>query len=168
MFRWIGFRNGKRSIGVMVMVLAALGAGACLSGCGGGGGASQEEIAKAQHRGALHRAEQERLRKLERELKEDHRTAKTKAVVVVPNTESATETSPGPSGTDCGNNLVAGPETSCGFAENVRTAYEDEIGVGSGSLQAYSPANETVYNMFCTAGSPHECSGAITATVYFP
>ena len=154
-------RRGQVAIAAVVVVALPFGLAAC-----GDSGASKEELAKAAHKGAVHRAEQERLRKLERELKEVHKVPKTGSAE--PNPPTSRESNPGPSGTDCGNDLIAGPETSCGFAENVRAVYENEIGVGAGHLFAYSPANETVYPMYCTAGSPHECSGAISATVYFP
>ena len=151
-------RVGVIAVGALVLSLN-------LAACGGSG-ASKEELAKAAHKGAVHRAEQERLRKLERELKEVHNVPKTGSSE--PNPAPAPESSSSPSATDCGNDLTAGPETSCPFAENVRAVYENEIGVGSGNIRAYSPANETIYPMYCTAGSPHECSGAISATVYFP
>jgi hypothetical protein len=151
-------RLGVIAVGALVL---SLGLAAC-----GDSGASKEELAKAAHKGAVHRAEQERLRKLERRVREANRVPKSGSAE--PNPAPAPESSPTPSGTDCGNSLTAGPETSCPFAENVRAVYENEIGVGSGNIHAYSPANETIYPMYCTAGSPHECSGAISATVYFP
>lgn len=48
-----------------------------------------------------------------------------------------------------------------------RSEYENEFGEGSGTVYAYSAANNEIYEMFCTA-APHECSGAINATVFFP
>jgi hypothetical protein len=150
---------------IWVLVCIAIVASASLAACGGGG-ASSEELAKAAHKGAAHRAEQERLRKLEKELKEVH-NGNVGTNPGVPNPAPTTTTAP-PTNSNCGNELTAGPDTTCEFAENVRTEYEYEIGSGPGKVTAYSPANETVYEMFCTAGSPHECSGAIDATVYFP
>jgi Glucodextranase, domain B len=65
----------------------------------------------------------------------------------------------------CGNGLLVGPNTSCGFAENVRAEYS---GNGPGWLSVYSPATGRTYNMFCTGSSPHVCTGGNNAAVYFP
>lgn len=150
------------SVLAVVGIVTSLGLVAC-----GGSGSSQEELAQAKKEAANHVHKEDRLRKLEKELKEVHKQGKPISTV----STSAPSAGPPPVSTgptSCGNNLTAGPSTSCPFAENVRLEYEDEIGVGSGSITAYSPANNEVYEMFCTAGSPHECSGAIDATVYFP
>jgi hypothetical protein len=66
--------------------------------------------------------------------------------------------------TDCGNGLTVGPNTSCAFAENVRSAYESS---GSGVLDVYSPTTGQTYRMYCTSGSPHVCTGGHSASVYF-
>jgi hypothetical protein len=153
---------------VVLLLLASLLVASC-----GGGGASDQEIAAAEKRGRIYRAEKEKERKLEHaieQLKKERKAEKNQPYPVrpapAPQPESSLEP-PGPSGTDCGAELIAGPETSCGFAENVRAEYEYYIGSGSGTVEAYSAANDEVYSMFCTA-APHECSGAISATVYFP
>jgi hypothetical protein len=65
---------------------------------------------------------------------------------------------------DCGNGLTVGPNTSCPFAENVRTAYESS---GSGVLDVYSPTTGQTYRMYCTSGSPVVCTGGHGASVYF-
>jgi Glucodextranase, domain B len=65
----------------------------------------------------------------------------------------------------CGNGLLVGPNTSCGFARNVRAEYS---GHGAGWLSVYSPATGRTYNMFCTGSSPHVCTGGNNAAVYFP
>jgi hypothetical protein len=150
-----------------------------LVACGGSSGAGQEELAQAERHGREVRAEKEKERKLEREIQKlknerqaekkrkkekqqtpqpDHGAAAEPSVPSVPST---------PSGTDCGEGVIAGPETSCGFALETRNEYETYIGSGPGTVEAYSEANETWYSMTCTA-APHACSGAISATVYFP
>jgi hypothetical protein len=68
----------------------------------------------------------------------------------------------------CGGDLYVGPNTTCGFAANVRSDYFGQIGSGSGTVSAYSPTTERVYEMFCTAGTPHVCTGGNDASVYFP
>ncbi len=66
---------------------------------------------------------------------------------------------------NCGDGLSVGPNTTCAFAENVRSAYDAE---GPGSVTAYSPVTNRSYVMSCSGGSPVECTGANDASVYFP
>lgn len=166
---------------VSVLVLAgAVG----LAACGGGNStASPDEIAQAEKHGREERQEKEKERKLEREIQklkterqEEKKRKKEKenqqSQILQPDhgsTTPALEPPPSstPEGTDCGEGVVAGPETSCGFALETRNEYEAYIGSGPGEIEAYSAANETWYLMNCT-GAPHACSGAISATVYFP
>ena len=172
-------RNGL--IRVLVVLTAVLFACVAFAACGGSDGASKSEIAQAEKHGREEKAEKEKERKLERaiqKLKKERQQEKKRkkerergaplapAPQPAPETTSAPESS-GPSGTDCGGGVIAGPETSCGFALNVRSEYEYYIGQGAGAVEAYSEANDEVYSMYCTA-APHECSGAISATVYFP
>lgn len=65
----------------------------------------------------------------------------------------------------CGGELTVGPDTSCAFAENVRSAYESS---GAGTVSAYSPVTGETYEMTCSSGAYVECSGADNASVYFP
>jgi hypothetical protein len=65
----------------------------------------------------------------------------------------------------CGGGLSVGPSTSCGFAANVRSAYENS---GSGVVSAFSSATGRSYTMYCTDTSPHVCTGGNNAAVYFP
>ena len=61
-----------------------------------------------------------------------------------------------------------GPNTSCGFAENVQQAYDNTSG-GSQVVTAFSPATGNTYTIDCSGGSPHVCTGGTTnnASVYF-
>jgi hypothetical protein len=171
-------RSTSRWIPIVVLfAFAALGLAAC-----GGGGASKEEIAQAEKHGRQDRAEKEKERKLESEIqqlkkerqaeKKRKREKERKRNTSQPD-HGATAAAPAPpqssapEGTDCGEGVVAGPETSCGFALETRNEYEAYIGSGPGTVEAYSEANETWYAMSCS-GAPHACSGAISATVYFP
>lgn len=66
----------------------------------------------------------------------------------------------------CGGSLSVGPNTSCGFAANVRDAYYSSG--GDSVVDAYSPATGRTYTMQCSGGSPHVCTGGNNASVYFP
>jgi hypothetical protein len=157
-----------------------------ITACGGGGStASQQEIAQAEHHARQEKAEKEKERKLERKLerlerenrlekkhqRERERREKKEleeGSTPTPTPAPSTPEPSTPSGTECGDGTIAGPETSCGFAIETRLEYEREIGAGSGEIEAWSQANEKWYGMYCTEGAEHECSGAITATVYWP
>jgi hypothetical protein len=67
--------------------------------------------------------------------------------------------------TPCGGGLSVGPDTTCSFAENVRSAYN---GSGAGTVQVYSPVTRQTYSMTCSAGTPVVCTGGNNASVYFP
>jgi len=75
---------------------------------------------------------------------------------------------PGGATTSCGGDLAVGPNTSCGFAQNVEQAYDQTTG-GEQAITAYSPATGTNYTIDCTGGSPHVCTGGTThnASIYF-
>jgi hypothetical protein len=67
--------------------------------------------------------------------------------------------------TDCGNRLIAGPNTSCQFAQNVQQAYYQAPGLVA-TVLAYSPVTNQTYSMSCApAGSGTTCSGANNASV---
>jgi hypothetical protein len=163
----------------------ALVAGLMLTACGGGSSTiAQGEKQQAEKHGreeaqekAKERQLEQKLKKLEREnqqAKKRHREKERRELrerkegnPPTPESSPPESSSPEHSGTDCGDGVIAGPETSCGFALETRAEYEREIGAGSGSFEAWSEANERWYPMYCT-GAPHECSGAISATVYWP
>jgi hypothetical protein len=80
---------------------------------------------------------------------------------------SATPSNPVSNGSSCGGGLYAGPNTSCGFAENVRDAYNQAPGA-SASVRVYSPVTARTYTMSCRpSGSGVTCSGANNASVAF-
>jgi Glucodextranase, domain B len=82
-------------------------------------------------------------------------------------TPNVAHESPGQSNnqTPCGNQLTVGPDTTCSFAENVRSKYEQE---GPGTYEIYSPVTEKTYSMTCSSGTPVICTGGNNAAVYFP
>lgn len=150
-------------------VVAGLGLVAvALSACGDSG-ASQEELDRARQQGATKARQQGKIQQIEKQLK-----ALKKGGAggggnggSAPGPTSAPAASSG-SGSDCGEELSVGPNTTCGFAANVRSDYYSEIGAGEGTVYSYSPATGRVYAMYCTAGAPHVCTGGNDASVYFP
>lgn len=146
-----------------------------LTACGGGGaspettGPSARQIAIYKRQGAQHVHKEERLRKLERELKHIKRggTAVSPQVPRVESTPGPTPAPAVPTTETCGGELTVNSDTSCPFAEAVEKAYYEEVGSGGGTVEAYSPVTEKLYSMSCS-GSPHECVGGNDAVVYFP
>ncbi len=70
--------------------------------------------------------------------------------------------------TSCGSSVYAGPSTTCDFAANVQQAYADSGAWGDQTVYAYSPTTSQTYEMYCSGGSPHLCTGGNNAAVYFP
>jgi serine/threonine protein kinase len=70
--------------------------------------------------------------------------------------------------TSCGGGLSVGPNTSCGFAQNVEQTYDQTTG-GAQTVSAYSPATGIIYTINCSGAEPHICTGGTThdASVYF-
>jgi hypothetical protein len=67
--------------------------------------------------------------------------------------------------TDCGGGIIAGPNTSCPFAQNVHEAWLGAPG-DTNTLQVYSPVTNQTYTMNCApAGAGITCSGANNASV---
>lgn len=146
------------SLGVM-LALGVLG-----SGCGGSG-ASQDELDRARKQGAAKARQQAKIRQIQTELRELRGGAGG-------GSGPSHAPTPAPAGSasphNCGAELSANQNTTCGFAANVRDAYYRDVGSGSGTVTAWSPSTQRYYDMYCTAGSPHECTGGNNAAVYFP
>lgn len=162
----------NRPFSRLPLVLAAVALtilGFALAGCGDSG-TSSEELEAARKEGAVKAHQAERIREIQKELKALRRNGGSgKAAAGAAAGSPAPEGSPGSSGSgNCGGSLSANSVTTCGFAENVEEAYYAEIGSGSGTVIAYSPTTGQTYSMYCTAGSPHECTGGNDAAVYFP
>jgi hypothetical protein len=69
------------------------------------------------------------------------------------------------SATDCGGGLHAGPNTTCAFAQNVRSAWGEAPG-STNTLRVYSPVTGQTYTMNCSpAGGGITCSGGNNASV---
>lgn len=144
---------------VAAVIAVALGLAAC-----GDSGSSQEELDRARTEGAKEARQQAKIEQIERELKAVKKGGGGSTG------ERGVNYDDGASGgsSTCGSELSVGPSTTCPFAENVRSAYFEELGSGSGTVIAYSPVTNTTYELYCTAGSPHVCTGGNDASVYFP
>lgn len=149
-----------------------------MAGCGSDNGVSQAEVqrqvdqartdgAKAQHTLDV---QAEKQRDLQRQLNELKKKKSDSASPPNSGGGSAGTTAPpsAPRGTSCGGGLSVGPNTTCGFAQNVRDAYESSAARGgAATVSAASATTGLIYTMSCTAGPSHVCSGGNNATVYF-
>jgi hypothetical protein len=166
-------RSSKARPGLKLTALAAAVAlvALLLSACGDSG-ASNDELKEARLQGAAKAQQQAKITQIQRELRA---LRHGKAVPVdsgsgsapAPAPESAAPESAASSG-NCGGGLSANQYTTCGFAENVESDYYSEIGSGSGTVVSYSPTTRQTYSMYCSAGTPHECTGGNNAAVFFP
>lgn len=142
------------------------------SACGGSDDNSAKldqaraEGARQERERQLRRNIVENQKRLQRELDRLKRQRRRQGGSPKPAPAPAPAPVPAPvSGTDCGNGLRAGPNTSCAFADVVRSAYESS---DSPTVDAFSPVTGRVYTMTCTSGSPHVCTGGNNASVSFP
>jgi hypothetical protein len=140
-----------------------LGASLVFSACGGSS-ASQEELDRARKQGAAQARQQSKIEQIERQLRALKKGNASNGSNAQARAPESTDVSP------CGEEpeLYVGPNTTCGFAANVRSDYYGEIGSGSGTVDSYSPTTGNIYSMYCTAGAPHVCTGGNNASVYFP
>jgi hypothetical protein len=165
----ISLKGSSSRLPLLFVALALTVVGLALAGCGDSG-ASSDELEAARKEGAVKAHQAERIREIQKELKSLRKNgAAGKAATAAGTSSPAPEGSSSASGSgNCGGALSANSVTTCGFAENVEAAYYAEIGSGSGTVYAYSPTTGETYSMYCSAGSPHECSGGNDAAVYFP
>jgi hypothetical protein len=146
----------------VALIVISLFASAC-----GSSGASQDEIDRARKEGSAETRQQLKIKHIEEELhslkKHGHATNQAQTQAGANTSGAATA-----GAASCGGTLSVGPNTTCGFAANVEADYYAEIGSGAGTVSAYSPTTGRYYSMYCTAGSPHQCTGGNEASVYFP
>jgi hypothetical protein len=155
------------SFSLLALLLALVALGLTLGGCGSSG-ANQDEIEAARKQGAAKAQQQANIRQIKKDLQElKEGKSVPGAAPAAAGTAPAPERSSSSSG-NCGGSLSANSVTTCGFAANVQQAYFEEIGSGSGTVYAYSPTTGQTYSMYCSSGSPHECTGGNDAAVYFP
>lgn len=155
---------GRRSLRIFTVVIALWGTSLLLSACGDSG-ASQEELDRARQEGVSKARQQEKIKNIEKELKSLKKEGGSSGSAPSGGSSGSSSSSGGGS---CGGNLSVGPSTTCGFAANVKADYYSEIGSGSGTIYSYSPTTGRSYSMYCTAGTPHVCTGGNNASVYFP
>lgn len=155
----------RPALAIAAVAIISLSAVAC-----GSSGASQEELNQAKQEGGEQVQETARVKQIQREIRalRRHGGGSGNVNVVPAGSVPSGSTSSTTGTTSCGGELSVGPATTCPFAENVRAAYEKELGSGSGIVYAYSPVTEKLYEMQCTAGTPHVCAGGNNASVYFP
>lgn len=151
------------AIGVAVMAIVSMSMVAC-----GSSGASQEELNQAKQEGSEHAQETARIKQIQHEIRAIRRHGGDNSNAVPASTGSSRIATSTTGTTSCGGELSVGPNTTCSFAANVQAAYEEEVGTGSGVVYAYSPVTGKRYEMLCTAGTPHVCTGGNDASVYFP
>lgn len=164
----IGFKRLSRSTPIALALCGFVLLSLAGAGCGGSS-TNQEELQAARQAGAKKAREQQKIQQIQKELKALKKHGGAGAVAPGPGSSPAPEGSTSTSGSgNCGGSLSANEHTTCGFAENVENAYFEEIGSGSGTVIAYSSTTGQTYSMYCTAGSPHECTGGNDAAVYFP
>jgi hypothetical protein len=132
--------------------------------CGGDSGASQEEIDRARKEGIAKARQEAKINDIQKQLKSLKNGSTSKSTPP----SSGPSSAPRRGSTSCGGSLSVGPNTTCGFAANVEADYYSEIGSGAGSVYSYSPTTTRYYTMYCTAGTPHVCTGGNNASVYFP
>jgi len=147
--------------GFATVALASLVLAAC-----GDSGTSQDELDRARTEGAKEAKQQAKIEQIEHQIKSLKHGNGAPPTQTSSSGGSSTVSGSGSSG--CGGSLSVGPNTTCAFAENVESQYYREIGSGSGTVVAYSPVTGKTYSMYCTAGTPHACTGGNEASVYFP
>lgn len=153
---------------LQIFAVAALFASFALSlgACGDDSGASQEELDRARKEGVAKARQQGKITDIEKQLKSLKKNGRSSQGSPPPPGEPSSTPSGG--STSCGGSLAVGPNTTCGFGANVEADYYAEIGSGSGSVYSYSPTTGRYYTMYCSAGTPHVCTGGNSASVYFP
>jgi hypothetical protein len=144
--------------GVTILIAGALlGSGFATVGCGEDS-PSQAELREARLQGA----QAARLRELERKLRQQERSRADGGAA--PHAPPSPGVPQNGNRSSCGGDLTVGPNTSCPFAESVRSAYP-----GSDTpFEVYSSVTGQTYTMRCSTGSPHVCTGGNDASVYFP
>lgn len=158
----------RRALQILTVLAACLLLATAFAACGGDSGASQEELDQARTEGEEQALQQAKIEDIEKQLKSLRKKNKNGRPSTAPPPSSSGSPAASGGNSSCGGGLSVGPNTSCGFAANVEADYFSEIGSGSGSVYSYSPTTGRYYTMYCSAGSPHVCTGGNNASVYFP
>jgi hypothetical protein len=128
---------------------------------------TEERIAKERHEAARIARQEERVKQLEQQLRQQN--AGSSPAPAPPTAPSTPSGSTAPAGTSsCSGGLYVNSVTTCPFAENVRSAY-NRSGGGDATVEAYSAATGRTYLMTCSDdASLHVCYGGNNARIYFP
>ncbi|HYH57739.1 MAG TPA: hypothetical protein VD790_00770 [Thermoleophilaceae bacterium] len=155
-------------------VFLALASAVLVAGFGGCGGddsedVSEERISQERREAAQIARQEERVKQLERELRERQRGDGQAAPEPGPAPSAPPSSGTAPAGTtSCGDGVYVNSVTTCPFAHNVRAEYNSSGGSGDMTVEAYSAATGQRYVMTCSGGSPHVCFGGNDARIYFP
>lgn len=156
----MGIRLTGIGYGFAVVAAGAL----LLAACGGDSSPSQAEINAARKEAALQQKQQDQIKDLQEQLKDQKENDGQSSGSS--NSSGGSSGSTSFSGSDCGNGVVAGPNTSCPFALNVASEFHSSG--GATQITVYSPVTGETYSMSCTPGQPNICRGGNNASVAFP
>jgi len=135
----------------------------------GGDDDTEARIQREREEAARIARQEERIKQLEREARQARRErSKNQNKSGGSSGGSSSGSSGGALARDCGGGVSANNVTSCPFAQEVRNTYVGNLGSGGGTVTAYSSATSQYYEMSCTGGSPHVCTGGRGAEVRFP
>ena len=157
-----------RKLSILALVVLA----STLAACGGSDGVSEAELERQKEAAAKQAKQEEQIRQLRIESRErkaeDRRSSKDDGGKQGTTTVAPPRSGPAPSGGGskaCGGGLSVNSVTTCGFASNVREAYNSN---GPGSVPVFSPATGEEILMSCSGSGPTVCTGGRGAAVYFP
>lgn len=152
----------------LLFALLTMVAATAISGCGG---ASEEDLQKAREQGAQEQRDkdaqeeqQKKQKELEKKINKLEKEAKKKDNSSSSGSSNNGGSAPGPTHY-CSSGLGAASNTTCAFAENVRSEWAS-AGGGTVSIDVYSPATSTTYRMHCVDGPTTVCRGGNNAVVY--
>ena len=153
-----------RSLLLLIVALAALTVG--LSACGN----TDEELQKAREQGAeeykqKHDAAEQKRKQRELEKKIEKLEKERKSGNSRSGSNSGSNSGGTTVGSSCGGGLSVGANTTCSFADNVRSEW-NSVGGGNATIEVYSPVTGATYTMRCSAGTTTVCRGGNNATVY--
>ena len=158
----------------VLVALCAVSSLLALSGCGESEADQRLRQAEEVQRATQEAAREARLEERERQQRRDQarlereieRLKRDRGSAGAPTGSGGAPPPPPSASASCGGGLSVGPNTSCSFARNVRSAYFESG--GSSRVTVYSPTTGRNYVMSCSGGSPHVCTGGNNASVYFP
>lgn len=154
---------------VSAVLIAAVVVGA---GCGGDDSVSEAELKLAEMKAGETARLKERLRIKNKQLKDARRAKKQSSgsgsaapVATAPVSSGGSGGGDVPSYREyCGDGVYASGSASCGFADNIASAYR--YSPSSTLYDIYSPATGLEYTVSCSGGSVVTCTGGKAAVVY--